>query len=232
MHPLATKTRDICRILEKTLGVPEKKRRHADPLESLVLTILSQNTSDINSFRAFDALKARFAGANGKPDWARVAAVPQAELAEVIRSGGLSRQKSQRIQAILNWLSQEYGEYRLDFLCRMDPRAAISLMTEHKGIGVKTVSVVLAFSCGADVFPVDTHVNRLCQRLGLVKANSPAEKTFWAMAKQVPPGKGFSFHLNLIHMGRTICRARKPDCLSCPLTKQCDYFQRDTAKNQ
>jgi endonuclease-3 len=95
-----------------------------------------------------------------------------------------------------------------------------------KGIGVKTMAVVLTFSCGADIFPVDTHVHRLCRRLGLVPPETPsAKKTFELMQSRVPPGKAFSFHINLIEHGRQVCKARKPLCEQCPLTNVCEYYK-------
>jgi endonuclease-3 len=107
----------------------------------------------------------------------------------------------------------------------MDPQKAMDTFCQLKGIGVKTMSVVLTFSCGKDIFPVDTHVHRLCKRIGLVAPDTAsAEKTFHLMKNRVPEGKAFSFHLNLINHGRTVCKARKPQCDQCPLTGYCDYY--------
>ncbi|OQY59601.1 MAG: hypothetical protein B6245_05850 [Desulfobacteraceae bacterium 4572_88] len=222
---LVTKTRKINEILETVLGFPEKKAKHADPLESLILTILSQNTNDINSFRAFESLNVTYSRPDEKADWARIAADPRKNIAKAIRIGGLANQKSETIQNILNWLKQEYGDYDLGFLCDMDPWEAVPLFTQHKGIGVKTISVVLCFSCGADIFPVDTHVNRICHRLGLVDAKFNAEKTFRAMQELVPPNKSFSLHLNMIRLGREICQSRKPKCQECPLAGECEHIR-------
>ena len=220
---VSKKTERINQRLEAHYGIPGRKAAHADPLRSLVLTILSQNTTDVNAARAFDAMEARFSGADGRVEWAKVAQAPVDELAAAIRSGGLSRQKSGRIQNILTWIRETYGGYRIDLLREMDPLSAIETFTRLKGIGVKTIAVVLAFSCEMDVFPVDTHVHRVCRRLGLVKATLSAEKTFWAMREVIPPGKSFSLHLNMIRLGREICKARKPGCGGCPLAGLCDY---------
>ncbi|NLP10632.1 endonuclease III, partial [bacterium] len=104
------------------------------------------------------------------------------------------------------------------------------LFQQQKGIGVKTISVTLMFACGHDVFPVDTHVHRLCGRLGLVPAEASAEKTFTLMAPRIPNGKGYSFHVNMIRLGREICQARKPACPQCPLKKKCPSAQRPPSK--
>jgi endonuclease-3 len=149
--------------------------------------------------------------------------IQQIELA--IRPGGLAKQKSERIKNILKWIHQEYGSLNLDILCTMNPQDAIEKFCQLKGIGVKTISVVLMFSCGVDIFPVDTHVHRICRLLGLVPKNTTAEKTFWMMQSLIPKGKSFSLHINFLKLGRTICLARKPRCESCPLNRYCDYYQ-------
>ncbi len=209
--------------LEQFYGVPGMKAAHADPMRSLVLTILSQNTSDANSFKAFADMEREYPAPEGGIDWDRVANAPADQLARVIRTGGLANQKSERIQNILRWIQREYGAYRLDALADMDPDAAIALFTRHKGIGIKTIAVVLAFSSGADIFPVDTHVHRVCRRLGLVDEKSSAEKTFYAMRPLIPEGKGIPLHMNFIRLGREICRARGPACAECPLSGLCDF---------
>jgi len=109
----------------------------------------------------------------------------------------------------------------LDFLCDMDIEEAVDTFLQLKGIGIKTISVVLMFTCGKDIFPVDTHVHRLCGRLGLVPQKASAEKTHHLMQPLVPKGKSYSLHINLLKLGRTICKARKPDCAVCPLREFC-----------
>lgn len=224
MSKLKQKTQRINDILEDFMGTPENKWVNSDPLKSLVKTILSQNTNDKNRDRAFQSMKEKYSNDNGELDWDQIVNSPQIEFAESIRVGGLANQKSKRIQNILKWIKETYGEYNIDFICDKDPQEIIDLFTQLKGIGVKTISVVLAFSCDADVFPVDTHVNRLCHRLGLVPKKYNAEKTFWGMQDLVPSGKSFSLHLNLIRFGRRICKSRNPKCEECPLTNECRYY--------
>lgn len=225
MNKLKAKTKRINDILEDFMGVPENDWEDSDPLKHLMLTILSQNTNDVNRDRAFKTLEERFALSDGELDWQKIVDAPQEDVAEAIRVGGLANQKSKRIQNILEWIKEEYGEYNIDFVCDMEISDAIELFTQLKGVGVKTISVVLAFSCNKDVFPVDTHVNRLCHRLGLVPEKHTAEKTFWAMQDLVPAGKSFSFHINLIRFGRKICKSRNPKCSECPLTDECEYYK-------
>ncbi|GAK55057.1 putative DNA glycosylase [Candidatus Vecturithrix granuli] len=217
MNMLAEKTGQVVVLLENTLGIPQLENP-MPPLDNLMLTILSQNTNDVNRDKAYHNLQTHF------PTWEAVMHAEVREIADAIRIAGIANQKSQRIQAILQWIYAQYGKLDLAFLCEMDPQEVIQTFCQLKGIGIKTISVVLAFSCGVDIFPVDTHVHRLCNRIGLVKppTTSP-EQTFSQMQSRVPAGKAFSFHLNLIKHGRAICKARKPLCVQCPLRQICDY---------
>jgi len=204
--------------LEDKFGIPQRKSNH-DPLSNLILTVLSQNTNDKNRDQAYQRLKERF------PTWEGIMKADVKKIEEAIRPGGLAKQKSERIQSILKWIHQEYGNLNLNALCNMIPEEAIEKFCQLKGIGVKTISVVLMFSCGVDIFPVDTHVHRICRLLGLVPNNASAEKTFWLMQPFVPEGKSFSLHMNFLKLGRTICLARKPRCKQCPINQYCDYYR-------
>ena len=226
MNKLKIKTKRINDILEKFMGLPKRSRRDADPLQILILTMLSQNTNDVNRDRAFAKLEDKYKNQDGKIDWQEIVDTPNRELKEIIRVAGLANQKSIRIQNILKWIKSEYGDYNIDFICKANPQEVIEIFTKQKGIGIKTISVVLAFSCGVDIFPVDTHVNRLCHRLGLVPEKFNAEKTFWAMQDLVPKGKSYTLHINMIQFGRKICHSRKPKCSECPLSHECDYHKK------
>lgn len=206
--------------LEARFG-EEKWRSGGDPLESLILTVLSQNTSDVNRDRAYQRLRQRF------PTWEEVLSADLKELEDALRPGGLAQQKAPRIQQILAWVKETQGRLSLDFVCELPVDEAIRLLTRLPGVGVKTVAVVLAFACGKDVFPVDTHVHRICRRLGFVPSKASAEKTFAIMEELVPAGKKFSFHINLLRHGRTICKAQNPRCWECPIVEYCQYEEKE-----
>ncbi len=208
----------IIKSLEDHFGIPERKS-NLDPLSNLILTVLSQNTNDKNRDQAYQRLKEKF------PTWEKVMQADVKKIEQAIRPGGLAGQKSERIKNILKWIHREYGSLNLDSLCMMKPEEAIEKFCQLKGIGVKTISVVLMFSCGIEIFPVDTHVHRICRLLGLVPKNANAEKTFWSMKPLVPEGKSFSLHINFLKLGRTICLARRPRCEQCPINQYCDYYQ-------
>lgn len=200
--------------LEKAFGIPRWKGR-GKPLGSLVLTVLSQSTNDRNRDVAYVRLKERF------PEWKSVMNAPAEEIADAIRPAGLANQKSARIKNILQWIFDTYGTFDLEFLCDMDPEQVTETFLKLKGVGIKTISVVLMFTCGVDVFPVDTHVHRICRRLGLVGEKATAEKTHYHMQTLVPDGKSYSLHNNFLRLGRTICKAQKPKCIECPLNDLC-----------
>jgi endonuclease-3 len=214
------KTARVVWLLEKTMGIPRQSSVLPPPLGMLVATILSQNTNDKNSHRAYLSLRREF------PTWSRVATAPIRRLKYAIRTGGMANQKAPRIRRILREIRERYGKYDLSSLRTKSSDEAISELTEFAGVGMKTASCVLLFSLGRDVFPVDTHIHRICIRLGLVPANSTPEKTFALMKPRIPAGKGYSFHTNLIRFGRRICRSAAPACGICPLYKECLYSEK------
>jgi endonuclease-3 len=188
-------------------------------MDELVLTFLSQNTSDVNSGRAFAALKAHYL------TWQAVLDAPVAELAATIRCGGLAQQKAPRIQKALRRILVERGEFSIDFLADLPVDQALRWLTSFDGIGHKTASIVLLFCFGKPTFPVDTHVGRVTRRLGLAGPKDSEEKIKEIWEGLVPPEWFYPLHLNLIRHGRAVCRARKPECVACVLREVCRYPQ-------
>ncbi len=215
---LKEKAEFISDTLEGLLGVPTRDGA-GDVLECLILTILSQNTTDVNRDRGYAELKDRF------PTWEAVLQADVKAIAVAIRLAGLGNQKSRTIKNFLSWLKTERGELSLEFIHDMETEAALELLCQHKGIGIKTACVTLSFACGREVFPVDTHILRISKRLGLIPSNCSAEKAHQVLPPIVPEGKAYPFHMNLIYFGRQICDARKPLCERCPLTHHCLYYK-------
>jgi endonuclease-3 len=208
----------VARILREVYGYPEW-RQHLSPMDELVSCILSQNTSDLNRDRGFDALKARY------PTWEAVRDAPVDELIETIRPAGLSNQKAPRIQAVLRYITDNHGAPSIDFLANLPLEEARAWLTSLNGIGPKTAAIVLCFAFNRPAFPVDTHIHRVSQRIGFIPEGISAEKAHPMMEAIVPPEDYYAFHLNLIRHGREMCRARNPMCERCPLTAHCDYYQ-------
>ena len=139
-----------------------------------------------------------------------------------IRSAGLANTKAPRIQAILRRLQEERGRPSLKHLARMSHAAAMEYLMSLPGVGPKTAACTLLFGMGRDVFPVDTHIHRLCRRLGIVSNFATAEQTQDLMAALVPKGRALSLHINLIRHGRRVCKAQRPRCDGCVLAGVCD----------
>jgi endonuclease-3 len=214
---------EIYRRLQQTYGQPDWRPSYP-PMDELVLTFLSQNTNDVNSGRAFAALKARY------PTWQAVLDAPVEELAETIRSGGLARQKAPRIQAALRRILAERGEFDIGFLADLPTDQAVRWLRSFDGVGPKTAAIVLLFCFGKPAFPVDTHVGRVTRRLGLAGARDSAESRHFGEEKieglweaLVPPEWYYPLHLNLIRHGREVCVARAPKCEGCALNSICRY---------
>jgi endonuclease-3 len=189
--------------------------RRADPLDELILTVLSQHTSDLNAGRAFDALRARF------PTWEDVASARTRDIADAIRSGGLADTKAPRIRAILHEIAEREGRYDLSWMRRGSDDDVRSYLLSLPGVGPKTAAVVLAFSLGRDALPVDTHVHRVARRLGLVAENANAERADRLLNEDVPGPLLVPLHVGLIRLGRQICKAGRPRCEECPLNDIC-----------
>jgi endonuclease III len=213
--------RAIHRRLEKRFG-PLAPPRSTDPLEELILTVLSQHTSDVNASRAFASLRKRFS------TWDRVARAPTSAVADAIRSGGLANVKAPRIQAILREIQAARGAHNLDHLASMSLGDARRWLTSLPGVGPKTASCVLLFSLGKSAFPVDTHVHRVIRRLGLAPAGASPEAVQDAVERAACADRDmlYRLHLNLIAHGRAVCRAQQPRCAACILSDRCEDYAR------
>ncbi len=206
---------EVVDVLEKHFGVPVWRRK--DPIDELMVTILSQNTNDRNRDNAYERLRSAI------PTWQEVSEASVSSIEEAIRPAGLSKQKSVRMQGVLRWIKESFGSLSLNYLRSLSDDRAIELLTTQKGIGVKTAAVLLAFSLERDLCPVDTHVHRIALRLGWVPIRSTADTVFTTIRPKIPVGKAPTFHLNLLKFGRTICTARSPKCGVCPLWSKCIY---------
>lgn len=200
----------VIEALEPLYGRPRPTPSH-DPLAELILTVLSQNTADTNSGRAFVQLMRRY------PSWDAIAAAPLDELVATIQSGGLAQQKAPRIQAILRAVAERSPDWHLSFLDTMPLEEARAWLRALPGVGPKTAACVLLFSLGRPALPVDTHVERVTKRLGLIAAKATADQAHNLLEALVDPADYYPFHMLMIKHGRRICAARKPACDRCPI---------------
>ncbi len=195
-------------------------RQPLPALDELISTILSQNTNDTNRDRAFFSLRHQF------PTWEAVRDANPEDIIEAIRVAGLANQKGPRIQAVLRAITQERGTLDLDFLNDLPAKQAYDWLLQFKGVGPKTASIVLQFSLNKPAFPVDTHIHRISGRLGLRPPKMNAAAAHKHLANLFPPHAYYAAHLNIIRLGREICKAKKPQCTCCPLQDLCHYYRK------
>ena len=204
----------LLHLLKREYGVPGWQR-HNDPVSVLVQTILSQNTSDTNSWSAFQSLVAYF------ESWEDVAEADVDTIAHCIRHGGLGRIKAQRIKQTLEEIILKRGQLELDFLGQLTRSDAQDWLEQLPGVGAKTACCVLLFSLGMPALPVDTHILRVTKRLGLLSPRASLYEAHCALGEMVPPEEVYQFHMLVIEHGRRICRARNPLCHDCVLAEVC-----------
>lgn len=206
----------IVQNLESTFGEPKLSRK-SDPLAMLINIILSQATSDVNSHRTFQNLKARFG------NWEEVLAADESEIADAIRLGGLANQKAKVIKDLLSQIKETQGKLSLKFVEKMPDNAARDFLTKFRGVGPKTVACTLLFASHKEVFPLDTHIFRILKRMGVLPEKISDTNAHKLLDELVPTGKFYSLHVNLIRLGKQICRPREPLCEKCPLIEYCNY---------
>jgi endonuclease-3 len=217
---MKNKINTIITLLQQEFPGPEPQASLSDPLDILIGTMLSQNTTDKTSYKAFMNLKNNF------KSWDDVMIAPISKIRNAIRVCGLVNQKSASIKSLLKKLKSKYGKLSLDFVKSMTDEEIYKELLQYNGVGIKTISCVLAFSLGRDVFPVDTHVHRVSNRLGIANAKTP-DKTHDQLKDKIPKNKKFLLHTLLIRFGRKICRSANPLCNICVLYDLCEFSKKE-----
>ena len=189
-------------------------------VDTLVAIILSQNTSDVNSHRAYTQLRGAWSG------WEEVAAADPEEIAGVIAVSGLAAQKSRAIHGALRRLLERWGDLRLQGITGVEDEELLEFLTDIPGIGLKSASCAVMFALDRDLCAVDTHLHRVLNRLGIVVTSS-ADRTFHELRPLLPAGRAREIHVSLIRFGRDICKARGPHCFECPLYDLCNWEEKE-----
>ncbi|MHB1686030.1 MAG: endonuclease III domain-containing protein [Ignavibacteriaceae bacterium] len=213
---ISNKISKVNELLIQKYGIPFRSQNPPDPVDTLIATILSQNINDKNSYKAFSNLKQNY------KDWYEVANISLPKIEKEIKVAGLGKQKSKAIKNVLASLLKDNGKISLSHLIKKDDKEILGELTAYEGVGIKTASCVLLFSLRKNICPVDTHVYRTTNRIGIVNAKTPG-KTFDILNENLPEGVAHSFHTNLIRLGREICKPAKPHCIICPIVKICHY---------
>ena len=196
------------------------KLGHSEPLDGLILTVLSQNTNDINRDRAYDNLKSLY------PAWPDVIEAGALKLEDAIRTAGLAHTKAGRIITILNRIHADFGEYSIRSLANHDREYIREYLRALPGVGAKTVACTLLFDFEIPAFPVDTHITRISRRTGIAPEKSSPEEISRMLEDVVPESRCLGGHVNMIAHGRAVCHSQKPECGVCVLSEICRYFRR------
>ncbi len=209
----------ILTLLIKEYGNPELQP-YQSPTTVLIQTILSQNTSDINSHQALASLMATFSG------WKNIADATTEEIAYAIRAGGLGETKARYIKQSLLEICRQRGDYELDFLSQFSLDKARDWLMQLPGVGMKTASCVLLFSLDMPALPVDTHIYRVTRRLELINSKISVDKAHILLENMIPRSDVYRFHILLIEHGRKVCKAQRPLCHQCSLNKICPTYNK------
>lgn len=215
-----TKAQTVHRVLDLLESEYHNESRppelgHPEPLDGLILTVLSQNTNDRNRDAAFANLKAKYA------DWSEVVKAGAGELEGVIRTAGLANTKAQRIITILQRVNSDFGGYSIKALASKTREEICAYLRALPGVGAKTVACVLMFDMKIKAFPVDTHVSRVARKVGLVPEKYSPEEICAEFERVVPAERCLGGHVNMIAHGRAVCRSQKPKCGVCVLRELC-----------
>ena len=210
-----TRATTVLKILQDELALPRLVKPKVDPFETLVVTIISQNTADTNTERAFEALSKHF-----EITPKALANAENAEIEACLHIAGLYQAKAKTIQTASKIILAKFRGSLAPILCLPLDEARRTLM-ELPGVGPKTSDVALLFSANQPTIPVDTHVNRVSKRLGFAPANGGYEAVRLSLQSIFNPQDCLSVHLLLIAHGRKYCKARRPLCRQCPLYDYC-----------
>lgn len=207
----------LVQSLERDYGVAKQEPRF-EPMDELISCILSQHTSDANSFPTFHRLREKY------PSWDQIARLKPDHLAQEIRAAGLANQKARSILGALREIKSRNGDYTLENLRELPLDDARKWLLSLPGVGPKTAAIVLCFAFGRPAIPVDTHVFRVAWRLGIIEWKLGEAKAHRAIEALVPSDCAFRFHVALIRHGRKVCKAQKPRCEECCVQRMCAYY--------
>lgn len=208
--------REVERRLRRVYGSP-RHHNPEDPLDDLIFLVLSRMTQEIKYVRTYQSLRSAFA------DWEGVRDAPADDLEEILGDAGLAATKSRQITAILHEIGQREGRFDLSRLQEMSDVEVESYLTSLPGVATKTARCVMLYTLGRDVFPVDAHVWRICQRLGIAAETGWTDFVTKQLQEVIPKGFRVSLHMTMVSHGRAVCRAQRPACRSCVISDLCLY---------
>jgi endonuclease-3 len=216
MSTTAQAAQEMLKILQQTVAVPNLVKAKSGSFETLIITIISQNTADKNTDTAFTRLKQRF-----QITPKSLAETNSSQIEECIKPAGLSKSKTRTIQTVSKTIQEKYGG-SLNAILALPFETARKTLTDMPGVGPKTADVVLLFSAQKPTIPVDTHVNRVSKRLGIAPKTGNYETVRLSLQKLFDENDYLIVHQLLIGHGRQFCKAKKALCDSCPIEIYCE----------
>ncbi len=219
----ALQTHELLNQNYKRLTLDTSRRT---PMHELISTMLSHRTTHKDEEKAYYTMLERFG------DWEGIMNADVDELADAIQTTRYPGQKAPQIQQTLRIIKEERGEMNIDFLNDMPVDEAVAWLTKLPGVGLKTATLLLLFNFKKPVMPVDTHVFRVSQRVGIIGAKVTANKAHDLLLQMLPkdPVELFNFHIHMLRHGQKICTWYTPKCEQCVLNEICNYYQDVRAK--
>lgn len=214
VQSLRRKAINVSKKLKSLYGSPRLNNKE-DPIDELYFILLSQMTTGPSYERVFVQLR------ESVDSWDDLVEMSLPELAEIVSEAGLVNQKAPRIIQIAQQLKSDFGRVTLDPLDSKDNQAVESYLKTLPGVGTKTAKCIMMYSMGRSVLPIDTHVARLSHRLGLLDPLLPAGQLHVALEAVIPPSHRYDYHVNAIAHGRSVCRAKTPNCGECQISSLC-----------
>lgn len=217
---LTARIHDAHERLNKLYGI-QPIEGYSDPMHELIGTILSHRTTHAAEVTAYRTMRERF------PTWEQVRDAPLDALTDAIKTANYPEVKAPYIQHLLTHLFQEQGSANLAFLDSLSTEEAMNWLTRLPGIGLKTATILLLFKFHKPVLPVDTHIHRVTQRVGLIGPTMSAEKAHAFLLAHLPKDALllFNFHKHFYWHGQRICTWYFPKCRDCILRDMCDFYQ-------
>ena len=187
-----------------------------DPLDELIFIVLSNKTTEKSYIKIYDILKKTY------PKWSDILEKSSSKrLLKILKPGGLAKKKGRWLRQILMKISEDNGDVDLSFLTDHSIKESEKYLCSFPGIGLKSARCILMYSLHKDVFPVDTHCNRILTRLGVIQNRRLTNIVQSKIQEKIPPNIRYSLHVNLVAHGRAICNARYPLCKICQIHEMC-----------
>jgi endonuclease III len=214
------KTMEVYRRLVEVYGMRDLVPRR-EPMHELISTMLSHRTTQANEAKAYQQMQDRFGS------WEAIRDAPLDQLIEAISPSTFPEAKAPNIQKTIARILDERGEANIDFLRDLPAEEGLAWLRSLPGVGIKTATLVLLFCFAKPVMPVDTHVHRISQRVGLIGTKTTAEAAHGMLLQQLPddPVVLITFHKDMLRHGQQVCTFNSPRCERCVLSSICNYYQ-------